>query len=455
LTYLGFCCEDKKLLKRLFEVGVKRAYCFSSLSLLWEVLVQRKRIPFQGLGAREWLNLALAAIVVYYLAKPAMEIYFNNTFMFLGQDFLSFWSAGWLANQRGLAAAYEPSQLAEVQYRYIPKPANVEQYQFIPVFTFFLPIFLLPFQLLAMIPITPAFILWTVLNLLGSILYLFFFSRSVSYHLPLRTLLLLILFWPFYQSLFWGQIGLISLVASGEFLRSYLLARYWRAGLWLGILLIKPQTLLLILPFLLLQKQWRVLLGFGLVAAFVCLVSLGLLGIEGLGAYLRLYNNAINRFATVAPNGMLNWRMIGENLSSLGFSRLGWGIAWTGMVVTVLLTFKQFYRLQIRAEEAPQAFLAIFAATALVSWHFHIYSAIVLLPFILNLLIKNKLPDWVLLIWIFLPGLIVFLTDMILLGLKLFQIEQSFSIPALLQGACGFSLAMLTFSWACKAMRSH
>ena len=137
--------------------------------------MQRKRIPFQGLGAREWLNLALAAIVVYYLAKPAMEVYFGNTYVFLGGDFLSFWSAGWLANQHGFAAAYDPSQLAEIQYSYTPKPANVEQYQFIPVFTFFLPIFLLPFQLLAMIPITPAFILWTVLNLLGSILYLFFF----------------------------------------------------------------------------------------------------------------------------------------------------------------------------------------------------------------------------------------------------------------------------------------
>jgi len=417
--------------------------------------VQRKRIPFQGLGAREWLNLALAAIVVYYLAKPAMEVYFGNTYVFLGGDFLSFWSAGWLANQHGFAAAYDPSQLAEIQNRYIPKPANVEQYQLIPVFTFFLPIFLFPFQLLALMPITPAFILWTMLNLFGSILYLVFFLRSVSWNLLLRTLLLMILFWPFYQSLFWGQIGIILLVASGEFLRAFMHSKFWRAGLWLGILLIKPQTLLLILPFLLLQKQWRVLLGFGLVAAFVCLVSLGLLGIEGLGAYLRLYNNAINRFATVAPNGMLNWRMIGENLSSLGFSRLGWGIAWTGMVVTVLLTFKQFYRLQIRAEEAPQAFLAIFAATALVSWHFHIHSAIIFLPCLLYLLVQNKLSEWVILSWIFLPGLIMFFTDVLLLGLKLFHIALSFSIPAFLQGSCGFSLTVLTLVWAWRNLRSN
>jgi len=417
--------------------------------------MQRKRIPFQGLSAREWQNLALAAIVVFYLAKPAMEIYLNNTFMFFGQDFLSFWSAGWLANQRGYAAAYDPSQLAEVQYRYIPKPANVEQYQFSPVLMFFLPIFLLPFQLLANLPITSAFTLWTVFNLLGSVFYLLFFSRAFSNYLPFRTLLLLILFWPFYLSLFWGQIGLISLVASGEFLRSFLLSKHWRAGFWLGVLLIKPQTLVLILPLLLLQKQWRVLLGFGLAAVIVFLGSLGLLGIEGLNAYLDLSDKVFNRFATVAPGGMLNWRMIGENLSSLGFSRFGWGIAWTGMVVTVLLTFKQFWRLPIRAEQTPQAFLAIFAATALVAWHFHIHTAIIFLPCLSYLLMNNMLPDWVMLSWIFLPGLIMFSTDLILLCLKLLQIEQSFSIPTILQGLCGFSLTVLTLVWAGRNLRSN
>jgi len=232
-------------------------------------------------------------------------------------------------------------------------------------------------------------------------------------------------------------------------------SKFWRAGLWLGILLIKPQTLLLILPFLLLQKQWRVLLGFGLVAAFVCLVSLGLLGIEGLEIYLSLSDKVINRFATVTPNGMINWRMIGENLSLLGFSRLGWGIAWTGMVVTVLLTFKQFYRLQIRAEEAPQAFLAIFAATALVSWHFHIHSAIIFLPCLLYLLVQNKLSEWVILSWIFLPGLIMFFTDVLLLGLKLFHIALSFPILAFLHGSCGFSLTVLTLVWAGRNLRSN
>ena len=417
--------------------------------------MERKRIPFQGLSAREWQNLALAAIVVYYLAKPAMEVILDNTFMFFGADFLSFWSAGWLANQRGYAAAYDPSQLAEIQYHYIPKPANVEQYQFIPIFTFFMPIFLLPFQLLAMIPLTPAFILWTMLNLFGSILYLLFFSRSVSSYLPLRTLLLLLLFWPFYQSLFWGQIGLILLIACGEFLRSFLLAKHWRAGFWLGVLLIKPQTLVLILPLLLLQKQWRVLLGFGLVAAFVCLISLSLLGIEGMEVYLSLSDKVINRFATVSPNGMMNWRMIGENLALLGLPWLGWGIAWTGMVVTVFLTFKQFWRIPIGAEEAPQAFLAIFAATALVAWHFHVHNLIILLPCFLYLLEKNKLSEFVIIRWIFLPGLTMFLINLIQLGLKLLQIKLTFSIPEFLYGSCGFYLTVLTLVWAGRNLRSN
>lgn len=105
-----------------------------------------KRLPFQGLTKAEWINLALLAVAVYYLAKTAMEILFQNTYMFLGGDFLSFWSTGWLANQRGLLAAYDPEQVAQVQFQYIPKPHDISSYQFYPVSPFSCRSFYCPFR---------------------------------------------------------------------------------------------------------------------------------------------------------------------------------------------------------------------------------------------------------------------------------------------------------------------
>lgn len=157
-----------------------------------------KRFPFQGLTKEEWINLALLAVAVYYLAKIAMEIFFQNTYMFVGNDFFSFWSTGWLANQRGLLAAYDPEQLAQVQFRYIPKLQDISSYRFYPVITFFLPIFLLPFQALAKLPLTPSFVLWSLINLVGYLGYLIFFSRSLHLEVRARRLVLCALFWPFF-----------------------------------------------------------------------------------------------------------------------------------------------------------------------------------------------------------------------------------------------------------------
>ena len=135
--------------------------------------------------------------------------------------------------------------------------------------------------------------------------------------------------------MFWGQIGLILVVAVGEFLRAVMQSRPYRAGFWLGMLLIKPQILTL-LPFvLLLQRQWKTLIAFGCTASLLGGISLAMLNPNGIGRYLALSEKVLKPYPTTAAVAMLNWRMLGENFSLWGMSGLGWGLTLLGSLVTL------------------------------------------------------------------------------------------------------------------------
>lgn len=412
-----------------------------------------KRLPFQGLSKAEWINLALLAVAVYYLAKTAMEILFQNTYMFLGNDFLSFWSTAWLANQRSLLAAYDPDQVARLQFQYIPKPQDLSSYQFYPVITFFLPVFLLPFQALAKLPLTPSFILWSWINLTGYLGYLIFFCRSLHLEVRVRHLVLCALFWPFFVSMFWGQIGLILVVAVGEFLRAFMESRTYRAGFWLAMLLIKPQILTL-LPFvLLLQRQWKTLIAFCLTAILLGGISLAMLAPAGFGKYLELSDKGLKSYPTTAAAGMLNWRMLGENFTLWGMPGLGWGLTLLGSLVTLSFLIYSLAGKKIYPQNAAAAFLAIFAASGLLAWHYHIHSAIVLIPFLLYLTDKGQISDAWLVNWIVFPGAVLFLMEVLSLFLLLTDLEFVSNYVSLLNGLTGLILSAWTMVKALELFR--
>lgn len=403
-----------------------------------------KRLPFQGLTKAEWINLALLAVTVFYLSKTAMEIFFGNTYMFLGPDWLSFWSTGWLANQRGLPAAYDPEQVAQVQFQYIPKLHDISGYQFYPAITFFLPVFLLPFQALAKLPLTPSFVLWSWINLAGYLGYLIFFGRSLHLAVRVRHLVLCALFWPFFVSMFSGQIGLILVVAVGEFLRAFMESRPYRAGFWLGMLLIKPQILTL-LPFvLLLQRQWKTLIAFGCTASLLGGISLAMLTPTSIGRYLALSEKVLKSYPTTSAAGMLNWRMLGENFSLWGMPGLGWGLTLLGSLVTLSFLTYSLAGKKIHPQNAAAAFLAIFAASGLLAWHYHIHSAIVLIPFLLYLTEKGQISDTWLVNWIVFPGAVLFLMEVLSLFLRLTDLEFVPGYHFFLNGLTGLILSVWT-----------
>lgn len=115
---------------------------------------------------------------------------------------------------------------------------------------------------------------------------------------------------------------------------------YWgkpfRAGLWLGGLLLKPQTLILILPALLLQRSWKALIGFAAASLAVVGVSIGIGGSETMHSLTGLWLGSVSGIPTNNPQFMTNWRMIGIHMSPLIGPWAAWGVALVGLSITAL-----------------------------------------------------------------------------------------------------------------------
>jgi len=402
------------------------------------------RFPFAHLTKEEWQNLGITAIVIFYLLKILAEIFFNNTFMILGGDFLSFWSAGYVANTQGYEAAYDITEIGKIQYQYIPKPLNISNYQYIPLPTIFLPYFLLPFQVLARISLVPAFILWSLLNLLGYIGFLKWFCAKLNIHYDNRIKLLSVLFFPTFQSLYWGQIGLLLLIPIGEFFRSLICGKPYRAGAWLSLLLIKPQVLILIIPFFIITKQWKTVLGFILTSILIIITSFLLAGKDGMLSWLQLLNKvSSNQITSIGAKGMLNWKSLGLNVNDIFSTSIGNWIIFSGSLITILLLFiflkKNYDRFSART------YLAIFSSTAVVSPHFHIHSAIIFIPFIIHLISNNRKFIKLLYSWVFVPPVILLIIDIIHLVIPLSQNPSAYYLVNFLIGVTCFILTFFTF----------
>jgi hypothetical protein len=359
-----------------------------------------KKIPFQQLGTPGWQNLALVVVLVLY----GIRILFGfNGLAAVPGDYICFWSAGRLANEAGYARVYDLNALYEVQKSVIPSATVVQP-------MFYLPVFILPFQILTLIPIVQSYWLWVALNLLFLIFYIRLFIIRIPASIPKRTILMTLVVFPVFVNFYSGQVNLLLMLAVGEFIHALIHNRPVRAGIWLALLLLKPQTLILILPVLLFQRNWKTIVSFGITSVLVGLLSFALIGAKGLDGFSASWLVAGQSNVTVAPENMMNWRMIAVRLGELTTPLIGWFIAGSGIASSLYFTFAM-WRKPI-SPDSPDYILAWFgtiAATLLLAWHSHAHMAVILIPMLLHLKTRDLLSSRILNYWFFLPYVALFI----------------------------------------------
>ncbi len=404
-----------------------------------------RTLPFRNLSAREWHNLGLLAILVFYLLLFWWGFASGGLFLGLGGDYRSYWSAGYIARTRGFARAYDLASLAKVQETMLPPPYNQNLF---PLPMFFLPTFLLPFCLLSHLQPSASFVVWTLLNSAALCAYMFFLPRSWRGNTFSPQLYVLLLSFPVFNALFWGTANVWLLIALGEFIRNGWNGRQFQAGAWLGTMLLKPQTLVLLFPALLFQRAWKVVAGF-LLAGFLLIGGSWLLvGTRGMIKLLHLWLGLAGGMPTTSAEQMMNWRMLAVNLSPPLPAALAWGVALIGMAITLLLTWQCWTvpLFQDPARSAP-AILGLLAATNVLSWHAHFHIAITMLPVMACLVTQNRLPLTIPLLWVYLPSA----------GFFLSLVASVLHLPTLgnlVYGLSGLITNLYTLVWVWQGFRA-
>ncbi|MGZ6316856.1 MAG: glycosyltransferase 87 family protein, partial [Anaerolineales bacterium] len=226
-----------------------------------ESMAAHRRRPFQNMTAEGWQNLALTAILIFYIAQCALDIQWGNMCGHLAIDYCSFWSAGRVASTRGYADVYNLNIMESVQRSVFPARYETGG-TFATVPTPYLPIFVLPFSLLGFLGPFAGYWIWAILNLVVLLYYLRFFAIKMTGQPPSKRLMLLILLsLPVFLNFFYGQVNIWLTIFLGEYMRAAASGKPFKAGLWLAGLLLKPQYLILIGVAVLMQRSIKMLAG--------------------------------------------------------------------------------------------------------------------------------------------------------------------------------------------------
>lgn len=273
----------------------------------------KQKIPFQNLTKGGWINLGLAAVITVYVISIINVILKLTTCETVVIDYCAFWSAGRIISDHGIASAYDLNILSEVQRKIFVIPSGLP---FQPFAILYLPIFLFPFYLISSVNLQISYVIWTLVNLIGLLLYLRYFAKkALSQSLPGRHLLLFLASLANFFNLYEGQVNLLMLIGVGGFIVCSFSDKPFQAGLWLGTLLIKPQFLILLVPFLVIQRKYKVLSGFFVSFLVVMIASFAMIGIEGFEKLLNVLIVSFEGGAFSNPWAQMNWRMIGQHLT--------------------------------------------------------------------------------------------------------------------------------------------
>ena len=160
-----------------------------------------------------------------------------------------------------------------------------------------------------------AFAIWTGLNLVAALVLAW---RAATFFPPERRLLVGILALvptAVILSIWFGQAQLLLSIAVGEAFVAFTRGRDRLGGLWLGLLIFKPQYLLLMLPILLWKRRWGAIAGFAIASMVIVGASAVVAGPSSVGGWAgSLVESATasggSVLAAVAPEAMVNWRSL-------------------------------------------------------------------------------------------------------------------------------------------------
>lgn len=306
----------------------------------------------------------------------------RGPFIDLGGDWARFWGAARAFETVTPGAGYQLPQIAAFMQplaRYVNAGAGGVRPGPAP----YPPVFLDAFAVLTGLPPLAGFAIWTALNAGLALLVARRLARSFRSRAPWLTTLALAGFFPVMLALFTGQIEIVLLACLMQAVVAFRRREERRAGLWLGLLLLKPQYAALILLVLVAKRRGAALEGIALTASGLLFGSLATGGLAGVLAYLHELMTAYPAYSGsvgIDPRGMIGWR--GLTATALPFLAAGPSLALVaGLSALTLAPLVVIWRgpWDPSSPRFARQLAATVAATLLTAYHSQPHGAALLL----------------------------------------------------------------------------
>ena len=249
-------------------------------------------------------------------------------------DFLPLYAAGQLI-RTDPASLYDPSaQLKTQQTAAGIRPESFLPFAYPPVTAgFFAPLTLLSYR--------NAYRVWVLISLLMLGLSIYLCSDNFQLGQEGRRFLAVgtIALFPVYIALVQGQTATLILLLFTLAFLALQRGSEWQAGVWVGLLFLKPQWLLLPALVLLGRKTWKALLSLFISVFLLVFAGISLVGWEGLRQLLALMLEMASGRETTAPP------LHQYNLRALGFFLTLGPVFWiSGSALVALLVTATWWR---------------------------------------------------------------------------------------------------------------
>ena len=181
-----------------------------------------------------------------------------------------------------------------------------------------------------------------------------------------------------------GQLAILMTFGLYKTYRAFQGRRDFQAGLWLGLLLLKPQFALLLAIVLVGKRRWEAVGGLLLSGLLLVLSTVALVGVDGSFGYFRILS-AFSGFrrvpSIVYPHDMINFRGILVNLLPAGCTEN------QGMILVLVLSIVLTATLVIvwrgdwdaPSDRFPRQVLATLIVAMFTGFHNHIHGATLLI----------------------------------------------------------------------------
>lgn len=408
-----------------------------------------------GMSSGKWLNLLLAALATFLLISLVMPLIQGDWSRAV--DYVAFYNAGDIINDGEFVDIYNLETLRERETDLLISLDEVVDPDFVVNPIQYLPVFILPFTLLARMNFPLSLWVWQLLNLFALMGYLWFFARKVIGKNPsVQMLLIFLVSLPVLNNFFYGQVNVWLMICVGEFLRAAIGKKPFVAGLWLGGLLIKPHLLILLLPFLLIQKKYKAIVGFLVSFLGVLALSLLLVGVDGFIALKNVMFEAAQGGVSSGYQYMMNWRMVAhyiEMFSSQLVGNIVLGIFTAVTAALPLIAFRK--RIAVESPRYVIAVLGILAATTAVTYHIHLHTAMILIPILLYLLGRGEIESKWVKMWALTPILLYFFQYILAILLLQGILPKFFAVVGQISYGLGMLIVnMMLLVWALQQVHS-